>query len=572
MTRLSRCVRRSAGWISIVRRAGLLALVACVVAGSVGSGAEPLQDRFVWIFGWNLNRETDVGEITQVLDVAARHQLNGAVMSLGLDTLCQKSPEYFRRLDAVREACQRNHLDFIPAIFSVGYGGAVLAHNRNLAAGVPVENATFVVAGQQATFQPDPEMRWNNGGFEEHQEHQLAGYRFHDQPGVVSFVDRQVYHGGSAALRFENFSANRHGHGRVMQELAVRPHRCYRLSLWVKTEGLQPASAFRMQVLSGERSLAPMDFDVPETTDWRKITMLFNSLDCQTVNVYAGTWGARSGRLWLDDWTVEEVGPLNVLHRPGTPVTVCSEDGTTTYVEDRDYAPLEDPRYSPYRVDREAPALQLLPGSRIQPGQRLRVSWYHALAINGSQVTVCMAEPELYEIFDHEAALLAERLQPRRVLLNMDEVRMGGTCQACAHRNMGELLGECITRQVQILRRHLPEVEVYVWSDMLDPHHNAHDNYFLVQGDFTGSWDHVPHDLTIAVWGGEPRAKNLQFFAEKGFQTLAACYYDADDLQDVQGWLRLARQTPGVRGLMYTPWQKKYALLSEFGDLLQSDK
>ena len=378
-------------------------------------GAEPFQDRFVWIFGWDLNRSADVAEITQVLEVAAKHDLNGAVMSLGLDTLCKKGPEYFQRLDAIHEVCQKNRLEFVPAIFSVGYGGAVLVHDRNLAEGLPVEDATFVVTPPEATFLPDSDTRLTNGGFEDHQGNKLAGYGFHDQPGEVSFVDTQVRHGGDAALRLENFSANLHGHGRVMQEIPVRPRRCYRLSLWVKTESLKPATAFRVQVLSGDRALAPMDFDVPETSDWRKLTMLFNSLDCQTVRLYAGTWRGRSGRLWLDDWTLEEVGPLNVLHRPGTPVTVRSEDGSITYVENRDYAPLEDPNYSPYRVDHEAPPLKLLPDSQIQAGQRLRVSWYHSLAINQSQVTVCMAEPEVYEIFDHEAALLAERLHPRHV-------------------------------------------------------------------------------------------------------------------------------------------------------------
>jgi hypothetical protein len=82
-----------------------------------------------------------------------------------------------------------------------------------------------------------------------------------------------------------------------------------------------------------------------------------------------------------------------------------------------------------------------------------------------------MAEPQLYEVFDHEAKLLAQRLGPRRVFLNMDEIRMGGTCKACRGQNMAELLGECITRQTQILRRHMPGVQIYVWSDMLDPHH-----------------------------------------------------------------------------------------------------
>ena len=95
------------------------------------------------------------------------------------------------------------------------------------------------------------------------------------------------------------------------------------------------------------------------------------------------------------------------------------------------------------------------------------------MVINESQITVCMGEPALYAIYEEEARLLAERLRPRRVLLNMDEVRMGGTCPACRGRDLGALLGECVTRQVAALRRHNPGVEVCVWSDMFDPHHNA---------------------------------------------------------------------------------------------------
>jgi hypothetical protein len=42
------------------------------------------------------------------------------------------------------------------------------------------------------------------------------------------------------------------------------------------------------------------------------------------VRLYAGVWGGKDGRGWIDDWTVEEIGPLNVLRRPGTPATVRS--------------------------------------------------------------------------------------------------------------------------------------------------------------------------------------------------------------------------------------------------------
>ena len=296
--------------------------------------------------------------------------------------------------------------------------------------------------------------------------------------------------------------------------------------------------------------------------------MLVNSLNCDKIRLYAGLWGGKAGKVWLDDWTLEEVGPVNVLHRPGTPVTVRREDGSITYAEGKDYAPLREPQLNPWRDDGEPLPLKLLPGSRIRDGERLRVSWYHSMLIHNSQVTVCMAEPALYDIFDHEAALLAERVHPRRVLLSMDEVRMGGTCRACRGRNMGELIGECVTKQAQIIRRHIPGAQVYVWSDMFDPNHNAHGNYYLVEGDFTGSWRHVPKDLVMAVWGGAPREKSLRFIAGEGSQTLVACYYDADDLNDVKGWLELARQTPHVRGFMYTPWQRKYSLLPAFGDLL----
>jgi len=332
---------------------------------------------------------------------------------------------------------------------------------------------------------------------------------------------------------------------------------------------LQPAGAFVISVLNQDRSIASLKPSLPPTSDWKKIQFLFNSAAFDTVRLYAGIWGGKSGKFWLDDWALEEVGPINVLRRPGTPVTVKSADGATTYAEGRDYEPLIDPAYTPYNIARSAPPLKLAPGSRIQDGARLRVSWYHSLAISKGQISVCMAEPELYAIFDAEAKLLAERLHPKHVLLNMDEIRMGGTCAACRSRNMGELLGECITKQTQILRKYMPGVEVLIWSDMLDPNQNAHGNYYLVEGDFTGSSKHIPKDLTIAVWGGEPRAESLKFFADEGFAMLVACYYDADDLQTVSGWLKLAEQTPKVRGLMYTPWRKKYGLLPAFGDLLK---
>ena len=542
-----------------------LALTACISTFA----AAGFSDRFVWIFGWSLNSDSEVQQIVQVLDTAGKNGFNGAVLSLGLDTLCKQTPEYFRRLEQVKATCARNRLEIIPSVFSVGYGGAVLSHDRNLAEGIPVRDAPFLVKGDKAEFVPDPNVKLVNGGFEDYQGNTAKGMAFHDEPGRVSYIDTSTTHSGKASLRFENFSAQAAGNARVMQEVRVRPWRCYRASVWVKTENLRPAENFRILVLAGERDLAPRSFNVPPTSDWRKLSMIFNSMDNTAVRIYAGVWGGKSGRFWLDDWNLEEVGPLNVLRRPGTPVTVKSEDGSITYKERLDYAPLSDPNFSFWNTDREYPFLRILPNGRIRDGQRLRVSWYHPMVIYDSQVTVCMAEPALYEIFEHEARLLWQYLRPNRVILSMDEIRMGGTCGACAGRNMARLLADCITRQVQILRRYNPKMQIYIWSDMLDPHHNARPNYYLVQGDYTGAWEYIPKDLIIAVWGGAPRENSLRFFSERGFQTLVACYYDADNLDEVKGWLQLARRLSRVRGFMYTTWERKYQLLPDFGNLIK---
>ena len=156
----------------------------------------------------------------------------------------------------------------------------------------------------------------------------------------------------------------------------------------------------------------------------------------------------------------------------------------------------------------------------------------------------------------------------------MDEIRAGGTCQACKDRNltMAKILGDCITRQVNIIREYLPESELFIWSDMLDPNHNARDNYFLVDGNFNGVWQYIPNDLVIVCWNYDIREKSLHFFSNKGFPVMAAAYYDGDTLDNPKGWLAALRQVKNVKGIIYTSWQNKYELLAPFGTLVFPQK
>ncbi|MGB9642000.1 MAG: hypothetical protein ACP5JO_05195 [Candidatus Ratteibacteria bacterium] len=529
------------------------------------------KDRFLWVFGFHLKDAQHMERVISLIDEASKNHYNGIVLSGGLDSLCKQDEKFFESLDKIKKACEKFNMELIPAVFSVGYG-SVLSHDRNLAEGLPVKDALFLVKGNQASYVAEKKIEVYNGGFEQYQGNRATGYRFHDEPGRISFIDTDIKHSGNVSMRFENFGLSPYGNGRVMQEIEVTPYRCYKVTMWVKTENLKPAGNFRILVLAENRDIAPRSFNIPQTTDWKKLTMLFNSMGFSRVYLYAGIWAGKEGKFWIDDWKIEEVGLYNVLRRPGTPVVVKNEDGSIIYQEGKDYEKIIDPYFNPYRreFDYPQPLIKITPESRIKDGEYLRVSWYHPMLIYDSQVTACMAEPALYEIFDHEAKLLWEKLKYRKVLLNMDEIRMGGTCKACEGKNMAELLGYCVKREVEILKKYNPDVEIYIWSDMFDPNHNARPDYYLVKGDFIGSWKYLPSDIIIGVWGGKPREKSLRFFSEKGFGILIANYYDADNLADVKEWVNLARSFQSVRGFMYTTWNQKYQFLNEYSRMVFS--
>jgi hypothetical protein len=184
-----------------------------------------------------------------------------------------------------------------------------------------------------------------------------------------------------------------------------------------------------------------------------------------------------------------------------------------------------------------------------------------------------MSEPKLYEVWSNQARLVHQAIAPRYYMLNMDEVRTGGSCAACKarHMTMGQIFGDTLTKQFNLLRAVNPQAEVFVWSDMLDPNHNANPErkwYYLAEGTFTDSWKYIPKELNIVCWYYEKRLASLKHFSSLGFHTMAGSYYDADDLENPKGWLEALDATPGASGLLYTTWLNKYDLLPAFGDLV----
>jgi len=525
-------------------------------------------ERWVYVSS-ELGTDQALQGFRDIARTASEHGLTAILFSSAFDRLDLQPPENIARLKQAKSICERYHLELVPSMFGTGYGGGILSHDRNLAEGLLAKDALFIVEGGQARFSPENSTSFANGGFEEHRGGRPGGYL----PGVNAAIDTTVFHSGNVSLRLAGFGSKPDDSAHIVQQITLKPYRQYRLSLWVKTEDVKPGLLAGIQAQSEDgRSLHPWEPQLSGTSDWRQLVSGFNSSSAAKFKLDIGIFEAAkgaTGTVWIDDVKVEEVGLLNVLRRDGTPVSVRDEKSGALYEEGKDYAPIADPPLT-FRWDHEGPLIRVLPGGRIREGARLRVSYYHGTTIYQGQVPVCLSEPKTQAIWDQQARLIHDLLAPHKYMMAMDELRMANSCEACKRLGLStaELVGRAATRQFNAIRALDPKAEVYVWSDMYDPNHNARNRYYLAEGDITGSWNYIPKELKIVCWYYERRRLSLEHFSRLGFQTLAGAYYDADNLDNPKGWLEALDQTPGAIGIMYTTWQNKYGLLPNFGDLV----
>jgi hypothetical protein len=359
-----------------------------------------------WVYvSRSFDRDQHVEEVREIARIASEHGLAAIVLS-GMDRISLGNAEYLERLRRVKAIADQYHLEIIPAGFNTGYGGALLDHDKNLAEGMLVKDALFVARNGEARFQADSPAKLQNGNFDEFQGDRFAGFDTQDEPGRKTFVDTAVFHSGRASLRIENFGAAKadaagmarkaplssyldlalefapETAARVAQEIRVTPYRCYRVSAWIRTEDVKPISLFSIKAFTHDgRDLCPFEPPAPApTSGWRHVTTAFNSWYANRIQLNFGVFEGEQGKVWVDDVEIEEVGLMNVVRRKGTPLTVRDETTGTVYEEGRDFAPIIDPHLD-FLWTHEMPSIRLLPGSRIQEGARLRVSYYHGTTI-----------------------------------------------------------------------------------------------------------------------------------------------------------------------------------------------
>ncbi len=554
-----------------VATVALVALLVLCVSGAVR--AMEFEHRWVYV-SRNLYVDDNVDAVIALMSRAKKAGYTGMVLSDSkFGRLPQMDQRYFDNVARVVEAGRKLKFDIIPTVFPIGYSNSILSQDVNLAAGVPVRRAPFVVKGGVAQPVMAEKTALKNGDFEEVEGHRVAGCAFQDGVGKSSFADRETVRQGKVSLRMENIGKvdPEHGHCRVMQVVDVDPFHYYHVSVWIKSRDFANPRGVRLVVLSDVvEAHNYLDLGVQSTQDWTEHHIVFNSLSATQVRVYVGVWRGTTGTIWWDDLRLEPGGLVNILRRDLCPLVITNDDGSVTYQEGRDFEPVSDPKLGrkrwpgSYDAWHEAPVLKLTGNSRIRDGETLRLSYFQPMIIHSSQVGCSLVDPKVFVIMEDQVRRMHKMFGAPGYFMGYDEIRVGGWEPTPDGRTLtsGEKLAEHIAKATRMIQGTAPGADIYVWSDMFDPHHNARDRYYLVEGTFKGSWERLDPEVIIVNWYHGKRDDSLKWFADRGHKQVIAGYYDGG--HDTKAWLESAARVKGVVGIMYTTWENNYDDLEAF--------
>jgi hypothetical protein len=452
---------------------------------------------------------------------------------------------YFKNIERLKKSAAANKLEIVPAVFPVGYSNDILWHDPNLVEAIPARDVPMIVHDGVAKFMtPRPPLK--GGDFSDLKQWGWADPNVKTEEGAAVIRDPKG----------EN--------ARISQLIKLNPFRQYHITVRVKTKDFKGTP--EVKLLAGNRSLNHHELGVKPTQDWTEHHVVFNSLEHTNVNLYFGAWGANSGELWFDDAKLEETMFVNLVRRPGAPLIVKGADGKELS-ERTNYQPLVDEKMGKrmwpgsYDVWHEPPQLKI----NLPNGTPLFVTAYHAAIVHEDQAMICPSEPKTMELLRDQAKRVHAAWGAKGYFMSHDEIRVLNWCGACEARKMtaGQILAANVKECAAILRAVNPGGRIYVWSDMFDPNHNAHDDYYLVRTTLAGSWEGLDKDVIVAPWYFEKRAESLKWFASRGHKQVIAGYYDHRPEQ-IREWLKPAEGVDGVVGAMYTTWQGKYSDLEAF--------
>ncbi len=473
--------------------------------------------------------------------------------------LHEMDPRYFKNVERVKKIAAELKIEIVPAVFPVGYSNDLLGQDVHLIEAQPVKTLPLTVRGGVAQVDDPAAPTLPAGGFSE--------------PKKWSWKDDNLI-AENGALRVTDGGGK---NSRIALKLKLEPWRQYHVSVRIKTQDFQGQPEIKVLPEKADGMVLNWNkLGAKQTQDWTVHHAVFNSLQFTDATLLFGVWGAGKGTLQWSDPTIEEVAFVNLARRPGAPLAITTADGKPL-VEGRDFEPLSDPLLGakPWRGEYDTFHLPPQLKTKLPDGTQLLASYYHGATVYDHQAMICPSEPKTYALLREQAERVHKAWGTKGYMMSHDEIRVLNWCAACEARHLtpGQILADNVKRCIAMLREINPGGQIYVWSDMFDPHHNAVKGpYYLVNGPLLNSWDGLDKDVIIIPWYFEKRSESLKFFAERGHRQVIAGYYDSDPAK-VADWLTAAKTVPGsVLGVMYTTWENNYHDLEKFSQAVDAAK
>jgi hypothetical protein len=538
--------------------------------GRAQSGASPQ----LWYFHHSyLSNQSAVTSSEAIIDQAAAAGYTGMVLwDSGINFLQDSwwNPSY---MSQVIQYAQSKGLAVMPEVAPYGFSNDLLQQNPNWAEGEQLIGTQFRVDPTGTTLQMVNSFPGLvNGGFESGQ---TAWFAYGDA-GVG--VDTTVAHTGSASALIANAPAN----ARLSQSFAVQPWRQYHMRMFYKTQNFQGYS--QVEVFA-DHNLAynrvNQSIALTANQNWTQWDYAFNSGPHTSMTILTGVWGGSKGDYWLDDISLEETGLIFVLRGTSTPLSVYDPGNPAqVYQEGTDFGAISDPQLSNFQNNWHQPTVVAVPsGSSLQPGQLVAMNWYAIQPVYGG-AGASLTDPGAAQWRTQNAAAVGAVFPDAAgYFFGYDEMRNMDSTASAKAMNMtpAQLLDWHFNQTYSIFRGLKPQAPIYVWGDMFDPNMNAVDNYYLVEGDLTGSWTGLPADVILMNWNLSALNTSAAWFAglnpqqPVAHQQVIAGYYDSGNgATSATTELAQVSGVPGVIGLMYTTWQDDYSQLGAFAGAVRA--
>ena len=525
------------GKLSLAAAASFLMLSTVCIAA--------LPDRLVYLpcNFWGKSGEPHSYEFfTNIAGRARNAGYNGVILSAHLDLMSQWGDgSYLSNCVVQAKAfCDSLGLDLVPMTWDVGYGGDC---PPNWFESRTIENLPYVRHGARAVFDP-PKVDVLGGP-----------------------TDRMTFcgdGGGKMPMRPAR---------RFTLKKGVR----YVISAMAKSTGVPESDVFQfigfIPSVKGKSSYYSCH-KYPHDGKWHELVFPMEAKTDEEVSLVFGHWG-KVGSLEISNLTVRARGICGATRRDGIPFVVRDAVSGAVYREGRDYAEVP-----PIKVRGEGDPLgpyielDISQGSRIGDGTRLLVTADIPSRFGygeRAQYAACMSNEAWYRRAEDAARVIGNTIHPKRWFLCFDELRSANSCAACRARgmDMAHLIGDCLARQREIVRKVSPDAVCYVWGDMLDPNHNARDGYANTHGSYAGIARCIPQDLVIVPWWGEKAAQQVEYWHGNGFKVCPGAYYDHGGQVNEKGWLEAVKPYPqSVTGFVFCTWRMDFGELESFSGLM----